>query len=249
MNDIKILSICFVYNEMAYLPMKLEWMRREGLDSLYIIDNMSTDGTWEWAQKNNIPSHRLDTNGAFDLDRLNSEVISVLHKIKPDWVIIIDPDTFFITQNGIKKDIEITNNEGYDGIHLDYIAMINTGEESKEFDPFNTYFYAHPVTKTLRQAAKYRSDISLLADDFMPFGKPKKIEGCEINYGNTKGKIRDEVYERRIKAWNNGLNPGYGGHYKTGNSLGWQWEKGDKMDVRDSKYYEYIKTLQDLNKK
>ena len=52
------------YNEIDYLPLKINWCRANGIQ-LYVCDNMSTDGTWEMLQREVIDSHQYDTNGMF----------------------------------------------------------------------------------------------------------------------------------------------------------------------------------------
>ena len=60
------MCILTVWNEREYLPLKLEYCKQNKLEP-YIIDNMSTDGSWEYLQENKVPSHRLDTGDSFDL--------------------------------------------------------------------------------------------------------------------------------------------------------------------------------------
>ena len=89
----KVLCILTIYNEIEFLPYKIKYCKENDLD-LYIIDNMSNDGSWEWLQKNNIKSHRFDTNEMFDLKALQGEIISTVHKEKPNWVIYNGCDLF-----------------------------------------------------------------------------------------------------------------------------------------------------------
>ena len=53
-----------------------------------------------------------------------------------------------------------------------------------------------------------------------------ELDGVMPNYGSTKSKKeRNETYERRKKAWDNGVTPtGHGSHYRTGKELGWIWD-------------------------
>ena len=57
-KKLKIVQISCVYNEMEYLPHQLKYIKSQGLD-VYVIDNCSTDGTWEWLQENKTPSHQF----------------------------------------------------------------------------------------------------------------------------------------------------------------------------------------------
>ena len=57
----RVMCILTVWNEREYLPLKLEYCKQNKLEP-YIIDNMSTDGSWEYLQENKIPSHRLSNS-------------------------------------------------------------------------------------------------------------------------------------------------------------------------------------------
>ncbi len=60
----QILTIMHVYNEGKMLPYTLQYQKAHDVP-LYVIDNMSNDGTWEVLQEQGIASHRFDTGGAF----------------------------------------------------------------------------------------------------------------------------------------------------------------------------------------
>ena len=87
------LCILTIYNEIKFLPYKLQYCIDNNLD-LYVIDNMSNDGSWEWLQENNIKSHRFDTDGMFYLKALQKEMVKTVHKEKPDWAIYNGCDLF-----------------------------------------------------------------------------------------------------------------------------------------------------------
>lgn len=55
----KVLMICFVYNEIKYLPHSIDYYKKNNCD-IYVIDNNSTDGTYEWLIENNIPCNRYE---------------------------------------------------------------------------------------------------------------------------------------------------------------------------------------------
>ena len=57
------------WNEIALLPLKLQWCRDNGLDLRY-LDNESTDGSLEWAQENGVYVGSVQTNGAFHLTKI-----------------------------------------------------------------------------------------------------------------------------------------------------------------------------------
>lgn len=236
MEKLKILAIGFVYNEIEFIKFKHKWSVDQDID-LYIIDNMSSDGTWEYLQKNKIKSHRVDTNNTFDLRILQNEVIKTLNKIKPDWVIYHGADLFFFTKDGLRFDIQKANDEGYDGISLIHIEMMNTGElRTSNKNIFEVYKYGL-IQPKLNMIMKYNPNLKIMGDN-MSCVNPKEIDlGLLVNYGMTKSKNeRVETLERRKKAWKNGLKQGYGKHYVTANENNWQWDKKVCKDINSTKY-------------
>lgn len=234
----KILAIAFAYNEINYLPLKLSWANKENVD-LYIIDNMSNDGTWEYLQDNNIPSHRIDTNETFDLTKLQAEVVKTLHEIKPDWVIYHGTDLFFITDNGIRNEIEIAELDGFDSLKMKCVFMNNTGEIHEPFNPFNTFFYGNFI-EDLTMISKYNENINISGDNLNNINT-KFIDGLIVNYGMTKTiKEREITLLRRQKSWANGLNPVFGCHYRKAKKQDWIWDKNNCVDLRNNKYIQKL---------
>lgn len=242
----KILAIGTVYNEIDYLPLKLAWCKANGIE-LYVIDNFSTDGTWEWCQANNIPSHRFDTEGAFHLDWLQSEMMATLAQIKPDWVVYQGADTFFANGRRMDKVIGEVDARGFSAISYKFFNLKNTGEEVGEpFDPFSTFCYGnygrvYPLVNKYHPSMRYDGD-SL----YLPDLKVKQVNGLMLNYGDCKGsEYREETYRRRQKAWELGLRTNKGRHYHRGHNANWQWGKESLLDIRDTDDYKYLLHLQE----
>ena len=249
-NEImRVLCILPVYNEMEFLPLKIEFCKQNKLE-LYIIDNMSTDGSWEWLQENNIPSHRLDTNESFDLRKLQSEQVRTVHKLKPDWVIFNGCDLFPLTLKPLHDVLQKLDKQGYNRAKILYAMFNNTGENPKTFDPFNTYFYYQPK-RILTMICKYSPHLKYQGDNvLLPNPKGPLLDGIMVNYGNTKSKKeRNETLKRRRKAWKNGLNRNFGGHYRRGAKNNWIKSKESLKDIRKNKYAPYIKKLQEMSDK
>lgn len=261
MSKLKILAIGFVYNEIEYIKYKHMWAIQQDVD-LYIIDNMSTDGTWEYLKENNIPSHRFDTQNRFNLVKLQGELIKTLHNIKPDWFIYHGCDTFYYTKNGLRNDIEIANNHGYDSISLMGISLKNTGEKrSNDQNPLNTYFHGNP-SKEFIMLGKYQDQIKIHGDNIKCFNKKIINDGVIVNYGMTKRvKEREETFARRQLAWRkDGLRKDFGGHYQLGSQKKWIWKMNEVKDLRltvyayffplvqslESMYKEYLKTKEKI---
>lgn len=249
MENKNVLCILTVWNEINYLPLKLQFCKENKLD-LYVIDNMSTDGSWEWLQENNIPSHRIDTNESFALRHLQDDIVRTIHRLKPYWTIYNGCDLFPITDKPLYDSIMELDEKGYNIAAIDCCSFFNTGEEHKVFDPFNTFFY-HGTIRTYNMIHKYHSKVSYNADNVsFPGQKIGKLNGIMINYGNSKtAEERAETLKRRRKAWNNGEPRGHGVHYLTGEKLKWVRNKKDLTDGRKGKYLPYIQKLQKISEK
>lgn len=243
----RVLCILTVWNEMEYLPLKIKYCEENKLEP-YFIDNMSDDGTWEWLQKNNVASHRVDTNGSFNLRRLQDEIVKTIHKLKPDWVVYNGCDLFPVTLKPLADELEILDRNGYNLAWVDCVNFYNTGEERNVFDPFNTYFY-YGAIKRYKMIHKYNPILKYEADDVsFPGQKVGNLNGVMINYGNTKTvEEREKTLARRQKAWNSGSVPkGHGIHYVIGHNKNWIWDRKELTDVRLTKYNPYVEKLQKI---
>ena len=244
-----VLCILTIWNEKKYLPYKVQYCKENKLD-LYVIDNMSDDGSWEWLEKHNIPSHRIDTQGAFNLPKLQKEIIKTVHKIKPDWVIYNGCDLFPITTEPLADYIEKMDKKGYNNITMNRIRLCNTGEKRGKKTPFNTYYYFHNISKRntiykYHPTAKYKADTVNMKNI-----KNIKIPGAMLEYGDTKSpRDRNQVYKRRKKAWANRSTPkSFGTHYVKGEQKKWKWNKKHVRDIRKTRYHQYVVKLQDMLK-
>lgn len=228
----KVLAISFAYNEIDFIKYKHQWCINQGID-LYIIDNESDDGTSKYLKENNIQSHYFDTNGEFHLKKLQAELVSVLDRIKPDWFIYMGVDEFFFMPNRIYDEIVDANNAGYSAIKSDVYNTFNTGEVINT-NPFDTYFYYSMAESQIR-IGRYKQYLRIEGDNYLT-GNFKVVQNSVlINYGMTKTKAqREKTYQRRIKAWQNGLNPLLGIHYKSASAVQWQWDRESLKDLRES---------------
>lgn len=238
------LVILTAYNEIDYMPLKKRWCEANGLD-LYVLDNYSDDGTWEWLQKEGVQNERVDTRGAFDLPLLQKATMSALGRLKPSWVVYIGADTFYVAPEKLSDYIEKVDSMGYDVINFPWNNFYNTGEPREVFDPVNTYFY-YSTFRRVDFIMKWHPDLEIRADDI--FGCPfKRFRGDvqAFNYGNTKPvEARLETLWRRQKAWNRGMCEAWGHHYMEGEKKKWLWDKGIFKDIRKDSKWEYILRLQ-----
>lgn len=238
----KILAVAFAYNEMPYIQDYVNYYHSQGIE-LFILDNHSTDGMTEFLNANNISTRIMPTGGAFHLKKLQGGLVAAIRDIKPDWVIYTGIDIYYSFRFSIRKTIERADAKGYNMIGVQHFNMYNTGE--KFGTPLHErYFYARKGN-ILYMIAKYREPFGFEADSIQVKGRKVLHEkGVLINYGNCKPKSeRIVTFLRRQKAWDRGLDPNYGVHYKEGMKKGWVWNKDSLIDIRETEYYKYIKKI------
>jgi len=232
-----ITAIMSVYNEMDYLPLKIQWCRSNNID-LYVCDNVSNDGSWEYLKKENIPSHQYDTQGMFSETLMQIEIYNTLVKLNPEWVLYMGCDLFF--------DIPKEYNE-YDYVLFDFYSLKNTGENvGTIFAPFSTYKYASHHGK-LKFLFKWNKNVIFNADDIITPSLEGGIDKGNImlNYGDTKSKEhREETKLRRMKAWEKGENHIWGFHYIDGSERKWQWDRQQLIDLSSTHHWNTIKRIE-----
>lgn len=244
----KILMIMFVYNEVKYLPHTIDYYRKNSCD-VYVIDNMSTDGTWEWMQKNNIPGHRLDTDESFDLRILQREVENTLPLLNPDWVIYTSADLYFIAWEPLKDYIEKVDAMGYNQLSIICWSAFNTGEKFGLPLPAH-YYYAAPWTNVV-MISKYCKGFSMNGDS-ITIDNAKCYtakHAMAINYGACKPREEQEIkLARRKKAWANGMRARQGRHFLDGQKTNWIKDRKKLKDLRTEPEFKYIKKLYSFEK-
>ena len=252
-KPLRVLCIMTVWNEMKFLPLKIEFCKQNKLEP-YIIDNMSTDGSWEWLQENDIPCHQIDTKEAFHLKILQNEIVKTTHELKPDWVIYNGCDLFPVTLEPLYDVIKKIDKEGYNCISMKRLRLSNTGEEKSD-DPINTYFYYDLQEVNVRIFIyKYYLGFKIGGDTVSMFSKKSKVRkkriGVMLEYGDTKSKAeRTATLRRRRKAWRMGLHRKMGKHYRRGAKNNWIKSKEGLEDIRKTTYAPYLKKLQEVSNK
>ena len=239
---------CFVYNERDYLPHVYEFWKRQGI-SMYVIDNMSNDGTWEWLQLKNIPSHRFDTQDKFQLAWLQKELVRTLHVVKPDWIIYGAADLYYAFDKSIKEVIDQAESQGYNQVRTHCWFTCPTDTEKRKLPLIENYPYCEPFSD-INMISKYDPNISFLGDHIqMPNAKALFVEGIIINTGNCKPiEIQEEKLARRKKAWESGMHKGWGVHYNTQKAKNWLYTKEELFDIRTSAYSKYYTKILELCK-
>jgi glycosyltransferase involved in cell wall biosynthesis len=247
-KDKVITVFCFVYNERDYLPHVYEFWKHQGI-GMYVIDNMSNDGTWEWLQENNIPSHRFDTEEMFQLAWLQKELVRTLHVVKPDWIIYGAADLYYAFDESIQNIIERAENEGYNQIRTHCWFTCPTDTEPRKHPLIENYPYCEPFSD-INMISKYDPNISFLGDHIqMPNARALFVDGMIINTGNCKPiEIQEEKLARRKKAWESGMHKGWGVHYNQQKAKNWLYTKEELFDIRTSPYAKYYTKILELCK-
>jgi hypothetical protein len=236
-----ILVAAFAYNERPYIPYMVEYYRSQGCD-LLILDNYSTDGTYEWLVENNVRTGRVDTKDSFHLAKLQAELSKEIAKIKPDWVVYTGIDAYYFFEGTIREEIEKADAAGHNSIEVKHIEVHNTGEIFKLPFPENYFYMAGPFGKGLRMIAKYAYTIKIHADEIrVSMASVYKSTGFFINYGFCKPREERELtYARRQKAWTLGEDRGHGVHYRPAQERNWVWTKPEFTDIRTTEYYKMM---------
>lgn len=236
----RVLMICFVYNEIKYLPHTIDYYQKNGCE-IYIIDNYSSDGTWEWLQENNIPSHRIDTNESFDLRILQQEIVNTLPKLKPDWVVYAGADLYFIAGTRLKDYIERVDSMGYNQLSMMCWSAFNTSE--KHGVPLPLYYYYALPWRHVTMISRYNTSYIMNGDNVM-IDEASCYPGkhcMAINYGACKPREEQEIkLKRRRIAWENGMSVKQGKHFLTGEKLKWIYDRKNLTDLRKVPEYKYI---------
>jgi len=239
----KILAILTVYNEVNYLPHTFEYFKRNGCD-IYVIDNYSNDGTYEWLIENNIPCHRVDTQESFDLTKLQKEIISTVHQIKPDWVVYTGADMYYVADMPLNEYIKKIDSMGFNQISTLAYSVFNTGEN---FDlPLCEHYFYATLSIHITMISKYDESYGMYADVVtINNANCFKADDCIcVNYGACKPIEEQEIrLERRKRAWENGLNQWYGYHYIEGKQRNWIRSKEECIDLRTISEYKYIQKI------
>ncbi len=237
-----ILLVTFIYNEKPYLNDFVSYYKNQGVD-LYVIDNMSTDGSYELLIKNEIECSRFDTNESFDLTLLQSEVQRTLEIKKPDWFVYAHPDLFYIFDNTIRKLIESADKQGYNQLKVRCYGALNTNENPGI--PLYHYYFYGSYYRELIMISKYNDSMKMDGDSiYLNESKPLNVPGIMVNYGACKPIAEQKIkLERREKAWQNGLNRNTGKHFKKGSKVNWTWERENTINFHRSADAKYFKKL------
>ena len=133
-----ILNIICCYNEIEYLPKVISYYQNAGVD-IYVTDNKSTDGSWEWLNDNKIPCEQFDTDGCFHLKSQQDERLKIArNNLNYDWIIYGDADEYVTCQKSIVDIFDFADENECNIIKMKSFDIYNTGEE-RTHDITNDY--------------------------------------------------------------------------------------------------------------
>jgi len=261
-----IVNIICSYNELRYLPKVVRYYQNQGIE-VYVADNLSADGTWEWLNDNKIPCEQFDTDGCFDLVKQQKTRLKLIEKFpRAKWIIYGDADEFIVSKTPLT---EVFSNNNLKKTRANLLRMPslnlkNTGETIKS-DPTKNYFYYEQrkysneiirVHKNLPNV-RYGAEMGSIAGDIITFSgnnikkdsvwsSADKIydlgDALILNYGATKSaRHRTNLLKRRQKAWDRKLLPeNFGSHLIRGKKANWKWEKDGLLDLREHELFSFI---------
>ena len=232
----KVLFLMNSYNELPLLKVKHRYCIQQELD-MFVIDNMSNDGTAEYLHENNIQHSFIDTNNCFDLRPLLKEMQRQLHINKPDWFIYHGMDVFPMTYAGIKQSIRAAELMGFNMISGTQFTFCNVGYKQTAANPF-VGNYHYKITFTGAMICKYDSSVKITPDCILhpnPFIMNSELAYIETHVFNTPER-RQEILERRQRAWGNDMPRNWGTHYQEEAHTGFITPIEKCKDVRDNKW-------------
>ena len=215
----------YVYNERPYIEKKINWCKEHGIKTI-VLDNMSTDGTYEYLLENCDVVDRLDTNGEFHLTKLLEKCTEMIHEVKPDWVALNSPDSWLATKGGFVDLIKTVDKLGFGSISSGLYTM--TSQDRGIWEERQS---------RLVMTAKYHEDFRCEADHLVAPPGSNAIhlpenEAVYLNFGMAKPKKEREVtFSRRKKAWASGLKSNFGRHYRSAKSKDWEWSDEETTNV------------------
>ena len=239
-----ILAIMAIWNQRNMLPMKNAWLLEQGVKT-FVVDNMSTDGSFEMLDA--LPAvagkERFDTNNTFHLTKLQDAMMRRLHFLRPSWVVYHGCDLYTMIKGfTLKSAIEHAAANGYNTIEVpNTINIVRTAEDPDYVgrNPARTFFRCKINDQSqLKFITAYSSKLELFGDSIQrPDAKILRLDGVNINLGFIKMPAeREETFQRRKKAWDQGLRRRFGMHYKRVREKGWLYTLEETQDIRDTPF-------------
>lgn len=245
----KILACGVVYNEIDILPYLLDYLKSQRIE-IFIFDNFSNDGTWEYLQDNEIACERISSDGKMSTIQFFKIMIAKWNEMKPDWCIYLDADEFPLTFqfSSLKELVEDRDKKGFNVVAQTRINFRPTGSEDfSKGDPrkiYRYYFIKFPGGKGYSQCErifKHFDGINLrvTAGHFIKrFDKRASIES--LNNPIFHYSMRENAKEKTLQRFNRrnkdeetvklNWNNHYGRYIKKDV---WIWNKDELNDIEN----------------
>jgi len=208
---VKILACGVVYNEIDILPYLLDHFKSQEVE-VFIFDNFSTDGTWEYLQDNRIACERLESDGKFSLVQFIIRMTEKWKEVKPDWCIYSDADEFPLTFqfSSLKKLIEDRDKKGFNVIRQTRLNFRPTGTEDFSLgEPrkiYRYYFINFPDGKGHPQCErifKYCDGINLVdSGGHIVKGFDKRVSIESLDNPIFHYSMRENAKEKTLQSFN-----------------------------------------------
>ncbi len=238
-----ILGIMPVYNERNLLPLKAQWLVEQGINT-YVLDNMSTDGSYEMLD--DLPGiagkSRINTQGSFYLSKIQREIDRILAFLKPSWVYYHGCDLYTcIKGSTIRQAVEqaVKDKNFSNVIQVTGVCNIYRMADDPDYkglNPARTFYRSVYSPTPLSLIFAYHPDIIVYGDKVVRKNlRVLSMDGVTINLGNIKGiDEREETYQRRKLAWKMGERKNFGKHFQRAHDAGWNWTMDQTVDIRET---------------
>lgn len=139
----RVLACGVVHDEIDILPYLLGHLKAQEIE-VFIYDNFSDDGTWEYLQESGTQCERISSDGKFSLVKFIEKREEKWREERPDWCIFLDADEFPLTFQfpTLREFIEDRDQKGFNVIQQTRVNFRPTGtEDFSEGDPLKIYRY------------------------------------------------------------------------------------------------------------
>jgi len=256
----KILACAVVFNEIDILPYLVEHYKANGVE-MFIYDNMSTDGTWEYLLGSGVECEQVDTGGILATPHFVRMRLAKWREVEPDWCIYMDADEFCMSFQfpTLRELIKFRDFQGVTVIQQPRLNFRPTGmEDFSKGNPLDIYRYYAPCPGHLMndRIFKYHRDNELLpSGGHYVEGVPKQVFSETLanpifHYSireNGKDKFArmskrsNKDPETNARGWNTHLK-------KFLDADKWVWDKDELSDMKDpeNELYKAMKGQMDV---
>lgn len=219
-KKLRILACLCVYNEIDILPYLLPYLEEQGIE-VFVFDNCSNDGTWQYLKDNGYNCKQFDTGGKFCLRENIKRRIGKWRSEKPDWCIYSDADEFPLTREfgTLREFIEDRDKKGFNVIRQRIAYFYPTGKENFGLQDPRKIFNYYRIVKSIERIFKFWPEVKLEATSHSVL-RPDKVVNTESLkqpiFHYTLRQNWNRVSEQRLKRCSGGeeLRAGMHVHYK-----------------------------------